>query len=471
VRAAAVLVLVSAVLGASALDLTLGALWVAALLGVLLLRRRLRLAAPLVLVASAGLIVWGLQLGWFTRPAPAPYEKGWLPDWSPAGSPAGGATDPRVVAARDHLVALRREELRLTGPELEQRAGAVLRLARRLDVVRGQAPGEVVALEGAARRLARTLAAPEFRNLEARRAAVSAHLLELERRLVALRDGSEAAEVLRAADPAAMAHVSLRPVREDLAAANTAVIALVRALGGGLPSTTVTATARYDESRGEVGWEVRHDVSGARLRLVRIETRAFRGAGPSGRPLSLAYAAEEEPPRPMPSGDWLELGSAARHASIVAAWTEPAVVRAIRSTFRPVAFERLEIRTSRQGDDAVVATVVDGHPGIEMPLAVPLPPPVLERVTLPRHALYFGGGPGVASSGPGDDAWIPVAGGVAPIELDLVPRALLLRTRALARLRPYVYRPNPMALTVLIGLGALTLVLMGRRRSAAPGTG
>ena len=468
-RTAVVALLVSGVLIASALDLVLGALWVAALVALLWLRRSLSPAAPLVLVASTGLIVWGTHLGWFSRPAPAPYETGWLPRWALSRSKPAGAGDPRVLGTRDQLRVLRRESTRLTGAELERRVGAVIQLARRLDALRGEAPREVAAVEGAARRLARTLAAPEFRNLEGRRVAEVAYLAELDRRLDALRDGGEAAEVLRAVDPAAMAHVSLRPVRDDLATADAALAALVRALGSEVPTATVTATARYDETRGEVGWEVRHVLGGSPgPRLVRIETRALRSAGPPGRSLGLTYAAGDEALHPIPPGEWLDLGSASRGASIVATWTEAVPVRPVRSALRLPAFERVEVAPHATGDDALLTIVLDGHPGIEMPLTVRLPPPSIARVTVPRHALYFGSGPGTAASEPDADAWLPAGGGTGRIEIDLVPRTLLLRNQAFTQVRAYLYRPNPVTLMVIVGLAALTLVLVGRRRVAVP---
>ena len=72
----AVVSLLAAVLTASVLDLSLGVLWILALTGVLLLRRRIRLAAWLVLLAAAGLLVWGGRLGWFAPPAPASVRAG-----------------------------------------------------------------------------------------------------------------------------------------------------------------------------------------------------------------------------------------------------------------------------------------------------------------------------------------------------------------------------------------------------------
>src|SRR5262245_36907638 len=226
---------------ASALDLAIGVLWVTALLGVLFLRRRIRSAPVLLLLAAITLLVWGGRVGWFASPAPISYTAGWVPFWR-SRTPSGtdGDSGARIAEAREKLAALSRDELRLTGPEIEQRAGALVALSRRIEPFRGSAPRETAAVETAARRLARTLAAVEFRDLEARRTAAAAHLAELNRRLGTVRDDGEAAAVLREADPVAMAEVSLRPVREDLASAGAAVDAIVRAIGGGVPTATAT---------------------------------------------------------------------------------------------------------------------------------------------------------------------------------------------------------------------------------------
>jgi hypothetical protein len=470
VRSVAVAALLGGVLGASALDLSLGVLWIVSLAGTLLLRRRLRLAAPLVLLASMGVTIVGARLGWFPSPSPASYEGGWVPGGGappPTSAPAG---DLRIDVARDRLHALGREELRLTGSELEQRAGALIALARRLDPLRGDAPREVAAVEGAARRLARTLAAPEFRDLETRRAAAAAHLADLDRRLVTAREAGEAAVVLRAVDPAAMAHLSLRPVHEDLNHAAAAVEALVRLLGGGVPSAMAKATARYDESRSEVRWEVRYTVTGAPgVRLLRIETRAFRGVAPAGTHLSLAYATSGEAPRPVPPGVWMDLEPAPRGAAVIAAWTEPATTRVVRAMLRPIAFGRLEVDAPTMSDDALIVAVLDRRPGLEIPLAVRLPPPRLARVALPRHALYFASWPGTVSpDSDGEDNWDSAGDGSGRLGIELVPRTILLRNAAFARVSGYLYRPNPGVVAVAIGLAALTLVLVRRPRRPAP---
>ncbi len=471
-RTAAVVAVLGTVAAASALDLALGVLWVAALVGVLLLRRRLRLAASLVLLAAGVLVVWGAHLGWYPPPAPASYETGWMPRWSAAPSGLPPAGDRELEAARERILTLGREELRLTGPELEQRAGAVIALARRLDPVRGEAPREVALVEGAARRLARTLAAPEFRDLEARRTAAAAYVADLDRRIRLARDASEAALVLRAADPAAMAHVSLRPVREDLATATDAVETAVRLLGGGVPTATASATAGYDEERGEMRWEVRYAVAGApRVRLLRLEPRAFRDTAPAARPLTLEYAAGGEAPRPLPPGPWLELEPAPRGVTVTAKWAEPVTVERIHATLRPITFGRLAVAAPPRGDDTLLMAVVDGLPGLEWPLAVRLPPPHLARVTVPRHALFFATRPGAVTLEPDGDRW--EAGGEGPerIGIELVPRSLFLRNGAFAGVRDYLYRPSALTVATALGLAALTLVLVRRPRSATPGAG
>jgi hypothetical protein len=476
VRTVAVVALLVVVLTATALDLSLGVLWILGLLGVLLLRRQIRLGAWLVLLSAATLLVWGGRLGWFAPPAPAPYESGWIPAWGGSRSDlslAGSPADPQIAGARADLARLTREELRLTGPELEQRAGAVISVARRLDPLRSEAPGEVAAVEAGARRLARTLAASEFRDLEARRSAAQGYVAELDRRLQGARDATEAAAVLRAADPAAMAHVSLRPVREDLAAANAAVEALVRALGGGVPTAAATASARYDDGRKETRWEIRVAVAGAPgVRLLRLETRALRGAGvPPGVPVSLTYASGTEAPRPVPPGAWLELEPAPRAVAVGRAWAEPASLRPVRATLRPVAFERLDVAPSGAADDVMITVVLDGRPGIEIPLAVRLPPPRLARVAMPRYALYFASRPGTVTLDADGDTWEPGREGDGPLHVDLVPRTLLLRNGAFARMREYLYRPNPGTVIAAAGLAALALVLIRRPRpSGVPGS-
>jgi hypothetical protein len=303
----------------------------------------------------------------------------------------------------------------------------------------------------------------------ARRAAAQRYFTELDRRLQGIRDSAEAANVLRAADPAAMAHVSLRPVREDLAAASAALEALVRALGGGAPTAATTASARYDDDRKEIRWDIRSAVTGAPgVRLLRIETRAFRAAAATpGTPAGLTYASGTDPPRPVPPGAWLELEPAPRGVAVVQTRAEPAATRPVQAILRPVAFHRLDVAVPGTGDDAVVTVVLDGRPGIEIPLAVRLPRPRLARVEVPRYALYFASRVGTIGRDSEGEAWEPGGEGEEPLRLDLAPRSLLLRNAAFARVRDYLYRPNAATVIAAAGLAVLTLVLVRRPRASS----
>jgi hypothetical protein len=62
---------------------------------------------------------------------------------------------------------------------------------------------------------------------------------------------------------------------------------------------------------------------------------------------------------------------------------------------------------------------------------------------------------------------MPASGETGPIGLDLVPRTLFLRNPGFARLCAYLYRPNPVTLTVAAGLAALTLMLVRRPRAGS----
>ena len=78
-RTVAVVGLLVVVLTATALDLSLGVLWVLAILGVLLLRRRIRLGAWLVLLVADTLLVWGGSAGSRRRRPRRTKEAGFQP--------------------------------------------------------------------------------------------------------------------------------------------------------------------------------------------------------------------------------------------------------------------------------------------------------------------------------------------------------------------------------------------------------
>ncbi len=457
--------LLAIVLLASALDLRLGALWVGALAAVWLLARRWRPAPALVVLGSAALLGWA---GWTHRlapPAPAPYEAGWgaADAAAPAPAvPAGGA----AWAAR--LAEATREELDLTTRDIERRAAAVLGVARQAGAVRPRAPAEVAAVEAAARRLARTLGAPEFRDLEARRRQAAAYLDELGARLGRARGETEAAELLRATDPAAMAAVSMRPVREDLEAAWAAIGRLLRALGGAPPSAASVAGARYDEAEGLLAREVRYTVTtAAPVSLRRIETAAWRDVAPASAAVELEYARAGESARAAAAAPWIELDPGASAVTIVARWREPVSPVPVRPALRWLAFRRLTVPPLRGRPEALVefAVAVAGGPALAGAMAVALPPPRTAALTVPRWALHHVSRPGARVVDERWETWTADGpGGGGPLAIELAPPTPLLRNRLFAAVAGYLYRPNPAAFTAAGGLAALVLLLVGRPR-------
>jgi hypothetical protein len=206
------------------------------------------------------------------------------------------------------------------------------------------------------------------------------------------------------------------------------------------------------------------------VRLLRLETRAFRSAAPPNARLSLAYAPGGEALRPVPAEGWLELEPAPRGVTVVSTWTEPLVTRPLRATFRALTFEEVVVGASALGDDVLITVVLDGHPGIEIPLFVRLPPPGLTRVVTPSHALYFASGPGKAESGPEGESWEVIGEGVTPLRLELAPRSMFVRNRLFGWAADYLYRPNLGTVVVAFGAAALTLMLIRRPRPADPET-
>lgn len=466
-RTAAVVTILALVLAASALDLALGILWIAALLGVLYLRRRISPAPLLILLAAVSLLGWGGRAGWFSSPPVVSYASGWVPFLGSRSISSVSGSDPgsHIAAARDKLATVSREELRLTGPEIEQRAGAVIALSRRIDPLRNSAAREVAAVEMAARRLARTLAASEFRDLEARRTAIAAHLADLDRRLGTARDESEAAAVLREADPVVMSQLSLRPVHDDLRAAGAAVDALVQAIGGGVPAATAAASARVDDGAGEVRWDVQYGVAGAPgVRLLRLETRSLRAAAPADARLTLAYAAGGEAFRPAPPGGALELEPAPRSVTVVLTWTESLVTRPVRAALRALTFQEVQLGAPLRGDDMLITAALDGHPELEVPLFVRLPPPRLTRAVVPSHALYFVSRPGRTTVGPDGESWEAADSGSSSVRIELAPRSVFLRNAGFAWTAGYLYRPNLGTVVAVLAVAALVLVLIRRQR-------
>jgi hypothetical protein len=464
--------LLAIVLLASALDLRLGAVWVATLVALWLVARRWRPAPALVFLGSAALLGWAAWTHRLAPPAPAPYENGWdAADGAPPApaAPTGGA----AWAAR--LADVTREELGLTARDIERRAAAVLGLARQAGAVRSRAPGEVAAVEAAARRLARTLGAAEFRDLEARRRQAAAYLEELGARLGRVHGETEAAELLRATDPAAMAAVSMRPVREDLEAAWAAVGRLLRALGGGPPAAATVAGARYEEAEGLLAREVRYTVTAAApVSVLRIETAALRDVAPASAAVELEYARAGESSRPVATEPWIEVDPDAGAVAIVARWREPVSPIPVRPALRWLAFRRLIVPPLRGRPDTLVGFVVAvaGGPALAGAMAVTLPQPRTAALTVPTWALHHVSRPGARVVDERGETWMADGSdGGGPLAVELVPPTLLLRNRLFAAARGYIYRPNPAAFTGTGGLAALVLLLVRRPRRAPAAAG
>src|SRR5262249_44911939 len=149
------------------------------------------------LALAVGAIVLTYQGGGLVAPPPASYaadEVAWLRARLTAlvGGWSGASTMPDPAAAlRVRLHDRRAEELRYSAAELERRAVAAIAANRDLGRVRGRAGAEVAALEEAVRRLALTLTAPEFRDLDTRQARVRSWFADLDARLAVAHDAAE----------------------------------------------------------------------------------------------------------------------------------------------------------------------------------------------------------------------------------------------------------------------------------------
>lgn len=489
-RAALLTFVLAVVLGMSTLNLALGGFWVAALVGVALLRRRVRWAAGLVLLLVLASAVVAFRLGWLTPPPSASYatdEVGWLAERLglarlPGGAePSGGeaAAEARGAAVRARLEARREEELRYTALDVERRAAAAVSLSRSAGRLRTRAPGEVVALEEAVRRLALTLTSPEFRDLEGRRRRVQGWLASLEARLTTARDETELEAVVRALDPAAMAGVSLRAVREDLGRVEAATTGLVRALAGSDVSVRATSLVEYDDERGgRLLTEDRYELGvDPPLRIVRLHVGALRGVrGETGLVQALSYeGAGPGSPRSEEAGGSGEIGLGAGVARVVVVdrRVQPMVPKPLRSPLKPIPFRRIAVDRGGTPPELLVTVALESGGGLEALLVRPAPPPGLEGITAPRYALHHVTRPGVVTAGAARDIWSPFpgeggAGRSDPLVLELAPPSILFRNRVFARLRAYLYRPSLAGTLGVTGLAALTVVLVGRRGTPGP---
>jgi hypothetical protein len=411
VRAALLAPVLLMVLLGSALNLALGAAWVGLLAVIGLLRWRLRPAPWLVLAAVLGLGALALRFDRLGPPAPGSYAVGEIAALLGRGAPGRGA----AAGAPPGAVSGDRD--------LERRGALVVSAGRRLA---GQGAGpEAGAAEAEVRRLA--LALTE----------------------TASRDRDEVIAALRSAE--------------------TAVARLVRARSGAGVAATVTRSAVWDEAAGLARAELRYELAaGAPLGITRVEIAARPGAGTT-RQLAVPGVAEAVTVTPdgatldAPVG-WLEFQERV-------AW--PVRPVAIRPALRPLAFDRVTL------DVAAVPVLIAWvrGPGLagDVPLAIEVPRGPLERVSAPRHAIYYAERPGTVTTGAETDDWTPAdPAGAGPdtIALELAPRTALLRTAVMAEVRPYLYQANLPAGLALAGLAALTWLAAGRpRRPPSESTG
>ena len=202
-------------------------------------------------------------------------------------------------------------------------------------------------MEGAARRLARTLAAPEFRDLEARRGAAAAYVADLDRRL---RHGSRRER--------GGASCSGRRIRRRWRTCRCGPCATISpppprrwkrscgVLGGGVPAATATATARYDEGRGRDRAGRCGTSSPGLPACVCSDSRRAPSGAPrrAARPLALDVRGGERGAAPGAARRLAGARAGApRGVTVVATWTEPATVQPIRATLRPITFGRLAV--------------------------------------------------------------------------------------------------------------------------------
>ncbi|MBI3457897.1 MAG: hypothetical protein HY002_19130 [Candidatus Rokubacteria bacterium] len=486
------------VFAASALNLLLGGIWAAALVVVSLLRLRFRYAAWLVLVLTVGAGVAAVRLSWLVPPPSASYEAdevAWLRQrlallgrlTSPRLGTTGATYERAAAAVRARLATRRLEEFRQTGRQLEQRAVAAIAVSREIGRLRSRAPAEVKAVEEAVRQLALTLTAPEFRDLDAREARLAEYFAALEARLAAAQDQADLDAVTHALEPAATAAVSFRALREDLVRVETASAALVRTLtGGGGVAASATSRVEYDEARGRLIYERRvvFDATPP-LRLTRLDVSALRRAA-TGRGVvqTLAYGADGAPPRTLAGGAEIPLGSGASGAMrvLVVDRRERGVTPVpIGSPLRPIRFSRLTI-PGEPGPPAEfpVRVALGGAAGPEPLLVVEAAPAPLEGVTLPRYAFYYASLAGAVATREAADLWVPaeperVASAPAELGVEMMPAQVLLRNAAFARLRPWIYTPNPATALGCVGLAALASVVVRprprRRRPPGPVSG
>ncbi|HEV8308044.1 MAG TPA: hypothetical protein VGW35_10280 [Methylomirabilota bacterium] len=490
-RVAVLTATLGVVLAASALNLVLGGLWVAGVVSLTLWRRRMPSAAWLVLVLTLAAATAFSRLGWLTAPAARSYEAdelAWLGAglWGPAPPARTAESDfeSRRAALRARLARRRQMEFRVTGRELGERAALAIAVSREIGRLRDRAPAEVAGVEHAARRLALTLTAPEFRDLDGRATRLAEWFADLDAHFTAARDAADLDTAARALEAPAMAAVSLGALREDLARVDAASAALVRALAGQSVGVTAAGRLEYAEARGELVVEDRYAFTAPPpVRITRLDVRPLRkaaiGAGSSmGTVQTLAYGLGTSELRELGGENAIAVETGVARVMVVDRRTRPVTPVPIRAVLRPIPFHRLGV-PSDDGSPAEfpIRVALGEAPGVEAGLQLAVGPRRLEETRLPGYAFHDASLPGTLTRDGAHDVWAPAdsqraAAPAADLRLELVPPNRLLRNRAFARLAPYLYVPNLTVTLALVGLVALTSILTRRRgRPALPPAG
>jgi hypothetical protein len=481
VRAALATAVLGAVLAASAANLLLGAAWVVGVVLVGLLRRRVPVGAWLVLLGTIAGGAAAASRGWLGPPPSTSYASGEAAGvWRGIGRLGGlaglgrppappGPADLRG-AAQAVVAARRQEEFRHTARQLEQRAVTAIAVSRDVGRLRSRVPAQVTALEEAVRQLALTLTAPEFRDLEGREARLGMYFAELEARAASARDQADLDAVLRGVEPAAMAPVSLRALRDDLTRVAAASASLVGALSGGAVTARAAVAWRYGEDRGRLTQERRVTLEAtAPLRITRVDPGSLLLATGGAPPLerTLAVGTDGAALQVVAGGGEIALGpDGAARVVLVERRTSAAPVFPIGGALRPIRFVRLTVPgEAGPVPDIPLRVRVGDAVGAEPLLVVEAPPLRLEGIALPPRALHHASRPGSLTGSADGDEWTPaepVRAAAMPVELELAP-AGLLRVEPFARVRPYLYTPNLATALAVLSLAALTTVILRPR--------
>jgi hypothetical protein len=273
-----------------------------------------------------------------------------------------------------------------------------------------------------------------------------------------------------------MAPVSFRALAEDAARVDAAMKALVRAVGGSEPHVRATARATWDETRQELVIEARYALeSPPPLGIRWVDVGPLRvGGHEAGVSQTVTYAVGDAEPQAAGTEPVLTAPEPAARIVVTDRRARTVTPEAVRAPLRPLAFERIVLTPPPAPGALVAAVAIGGAAGPSAVVVLAPGPPRLTAVALPRHALHHAGLPGRLERGDEGDQWIPAEPWpmTAPLGLELVPATAVLRHRAFAELRPYLYTPSLAGGLTVLGLAALTRLLLPRRpapRLSVPG--